>query len=200
MSNTLKKKKKKKDTYSAKIGTEKTTEIQRKVNDCFERVFQSMQLCSWYVLYGPEYFDWDYEQMKKFSDKMGENNVKFGKKSSEYENEVKTLSEKIGINIAKEAEIFPYRVKIKMYGRIPKKNEISAVIMYMNETVKSALFLIIYTIYHDFFVSAEDIRERFLPNLLEISWNYAKGMNDGHLMKYFKEIEGWDIFDYEEEG
>lgn len=198
MSNILKKKKKGKDTYSAKIGTEKTTEIYRKTKDCFERVFQSMQLCSWYVLYAPEYFDWDYERMKEFSDKMGENNVRFGEKSAEYEKEVKILSEEIGIDIAREAEIFPYRVKIKMYGKIPKQKDISSVIMYMNETVKGALFLALYTVYHDFSVSAEDVREKFLPNLIEISGNYAMGMNDGHLIKYFKEIEGWDISDYEE--
>lgn len=197
MSNALKGKKRKMrpKNYDLKPMVLNRVKERAMLNRCFSKVFTSLQLCSWYVLYAPEYFNWDYERCKDFSDKMHGYNLEYGMARDEYPVIRDKLSGQIGLDIVAEAKRFPYRVKIKMYGEKVSQKNITDIVFALNLAIESVLFLGLYTLYHDFNVTPEDIREAFIPRLMEIAWNYADGMTDNHMIQYFNGLEGWQIFD-----
>lgn len=197
MSNAIRGKKRKMcpKNYDLKPVVLNQVKEQAMLSRCFSKVFTSLQLCSWYVLYAPEYFDWNYEQCKGFSDKMHGHNIEYGMAGDEYPIIRDKLSGDIGVDIVSEAKKFPYRVKINMYGGKVNQKNVTNIVFAMNLAIESVLFLGLYTLYHDFSIAPEDIREVFIPHLMEIAWNYANGMTDKHMIKYFNGLEGWQIFD-----
>lgn len=171
----------------------------RMLEDCFYHIFKSMQLCAWYVLYAPEYFDWDYDDLKKFSGCMDANNNSHSEDSCDYRNAEKELCDAVGFDFEKESKKFPYRAKAKMYGKKINPCDIPDMVEAMNRAVECSYFLAIYTLYNDFELSANDIKERFIPQFLQISYEYSAGLTDGILLKYFRELSGWEVEEEEKE-
>lgn len=163
------------------------------LNDCFYHIFKSMQLCAWYVLYAPEFFDWEYDKLKQFSNRMDANNNTFGEESEDYKDAEKRLSEAIGFDFREESRRFPYRAKAKMYGKPIRGADITDIVEAMNLAAECSYFLTLYTLFFDFKLSVIDIKEIFIPQFLQITYEYSAGLTDEHLMKYFEELEGWEI-------
>lgn len=197
MSSAIKRKKRKMKpkNYELKPVVLGQVKDQAMLQRCFHKVFTSLQLCSWYVLYAPEFFDWDYEKCKEFSDKMDRHNLEFGIGEDEYKVIREELSGKIGIDIFEESKKFPYRVKVKMYGEKIHQRNIENIVFAMNLAIESVLFLALYTLFYDFDIPACEIKDVFTPQLMTIAWEYASGMSDKHLIEYFSNLEGWKIYD-----
>lgn len=195
MSSAIKKRK-----FKSGIKFSKITPDRRKVlSDCFYHIFKSMQLCAWYVLYAPEYFDWGYEELKRFSDRMDHNNNAHGEDSFDYIEAERQLADEIDFDFVSESKKFPYRAKAKMYGKKIAPVDIPYMVEAMNRAVECSYFLAIYTLYNDFKLSIEDIKERFMPQFLQISYEYSAGLTDEIMLKYFRELSGWDIEEEEKE-
>lgn len=169
------------------------------LKDCFRHIFKSMQLCTWYVLYAPEYFNWEYDNLKNFSDCMDVNNNSHGEDSVNYRDAEKKLSEEIGFDFVTESKKFPYRAKSKMYGKKILPADIPDMVEAMNKATECSYFLVLYTLYHDFDVSVDDIRNKFIPQFEQISYEYSAGLTDDILLKYFRELSGWEIEEEREE-
>lgn len=195
MSSVLRRKKHKKEKLLIN-NEEKNGNI---LKDCFYHIFKSMQLCAWYVLYAPEYFDWDYEELKHFSDRMDHNNNAHSEDSCDYREAERQLADEIDFDFVSESKKFPYRAKAKMYGKKIAPVDIPDMVEAMNRATECSYFLTLYTLYHDFGMSAEDIKERFVPRFLQISYEYSAGLTDEILLKYFRELSGWDIEEEEKE-
>lgn len=195
MSSAIKKRK-----FKSGIKFSKITPDRRKVlSDCFYHIFKSMQLCAWYVLYAPEYFDWDYEELKRFSDRMDHNNNAHSEDSCDYRESERQLATEIDFDFVSESKKFPYRAKAKMYGKKIAPVDIPDMVEAMNRATECSYFLTLYTLYHDFGMSAEDIKEQFIPRFLQISYEYSAGLTDEILLRYFEELSGWEIEEEREE-
>ena len=79
-----------------------------------------------------------------------------------------------------------------MYGKNPKQNQIKSVISNMNDGIGCYLVIAVYTLHYNYKFSGELIRE-WWNRMLDFSKNYVEGMNDDHVVKYFKQECDLDI-------
>ena len=101
-------------------------------DNCFWQTFKSMQMSCFYVLYYD--IDFSKQKLKNYNEILRKNNEKI-KNVSTIRAEEERFIKNIGFDCEKEARNFPYRAKIRMYGKNPKQNQIKSVISNMNDGI-----------------------------------------------------------------
>lgn len=153
----------------------------------FATTFESLQLLGFTVLYYN--FDFNTERMTNFNDKLHELNDTLLEDIALYD-EAKEKIEKIwGYKIEKKVKEFPYRAKIHMIGGVPKGG-MKFINMAMYETcsaIESFLILTFSTLIEMDSKFGKVQMDLFYSNLKENAMNYANGMTDEFIVKYFQD-------------
>lgn len=161
--------------------------------DAFYEVFKSMQLSSAYAIY----YDMDFskEELQEFSKNLARHDEedRYHKIS---EGEIKeNIIKELNFDCKKEALNFPYRAKLKMYGKKTTSKTIMTVSTAASDAVELYLILCIYTLRIDHQFDIIQIR-KWYEKLKEFALLYADGLTDEHVFKYF--IQECDLECYEE--
>ena len=157
--------------------------------NCYSEVFTSMQLICLTVLYSEVEdggFDFSKERIKNFHEFLTKHNQEnvdgllgLDEKEGSYR--------RCGLDCEKEAEKFPYRAKIKMYGKPVKSlrdNEIF--LASVNAAIESYLILAIYTLRKHYYFTWAMIHH-WWESCLDIAYLYARGMTDDFVMQFMKD-------------
>lgn len=163
--------------------------IERTVNknsslykDVFYEVYKSMQLSSAYVLYYD--IDLSKEELQDFNKKFCEHD----QEDSDHkisEREIKSsILEEIGFDCKKESLNFPYRAKLKMYGKKTSSKTIATVSVAASNAVELYFTLCIYTLRTDYHFDIHQIMIWY-EKLKEFARLYGDGLTDDHVFKYF---------------
>ena len=191
MSNALRKKTRKLEpkNYEDKFTMQRIARHISESDNCFWQTFKSMQMSCFYVLYYD--IDFSKQKLKNYNEILRKNNEKI-KNVSTIRAEEERFIKNIGFDCEREARNFPYRAKIRMYGKNPKQNQIKSVNSNMNDGIECYLVIAVYTLHYNYKFSGELIRE-WWNRMLDFSKNYVEGMNDDHVVKYFKQECDLDI-------
>ena len=158
---------------------------------CYE-VYKSMQLSSAYVLYYD--IDFSKEELQEFNKKF----TKHDEEDSEHkisEIEIRnTILEELDFDCKKESVNFPYRAKLKMYGKKTTSNTITTVSVAASNAVELYLILCIYTLKNDYQFDAAKIQVWF-DKLKEFAKLYGDGLTDEHVFKYFMQECELEIYE-----
>ena len=185
MSNKLKKKTSSKE-YPKQSSYDRDFKLAK---NCYSEVFTSMQLICLTVLYSAEEdggFDFSEKRMKNFHEffvKHNQENIDGLLCLDEKEESYK----RCGFDCERLAEKFPYRAKIKMYGKPVKSlrdNEIF--LASVNAAIESYLILAIYTLRKHYYFTWAMIRY-WWESCLDIADLYARGMTDDFVMQFMKD-------------
>lgn len=185
MSSAIKKKKThfKPRGYEDKLYAAKVARHIKASDECFSAVFSAMQMSSLYVLFYD--FDFSKQKLKNFNEKLRKNNVEI--KGLSYDGAQKAednIKKNLRFDCLKEAENFPYRIKMKMFGRSPKQNEIRTFTASVNAAIESYLILSVTTLHKNYRFSGKQVRE-WWKKVLELSQQRIDGLTDEHIREYF---------------
>lgn len=165
-------------------------------NDCFMEVFCSMQLINFAVLYAPEEeggFNFTKQKIQNFNEILRRHNQEYddgGLISTLVES---THKKKFGFDCYVEANNFPYRPKMKMYGKKPKSmNEHTIALRSINGAIETYLILAVHTL-HENYRFNRDMIWQWWNKFKEVAELYVKGMDDDFVIKYFKDECGLDV-------
>lgn len=152
--------------------------------DAFYEVFKSMQLSAAYVLYYD--IDFSKEEVEEFQSKLSvHSDESCNHEISEKELAAEFVSS-LEFDCEKEADNFPLRVKLKMYGKKYKQKDVITVLTAATHAVSTYLILSIYTLTKDYEFDSVQIRDWF-NHLVEFCRLYADGLTDAHVLQYFKQ-------------
>lgn len=152
-------------------------------NDVFSEVYKSLQLITYYVLYYNQ--DFSKQQIKNFNKFLNKYNeeMQLYEKNKLYELD-QQFKDNLGIDCYKMAVNFPYRPKMKLYGKKTKNSDVVIVLKNANYCIEDFLILCIYTLRTNYKFSAQRISE-WWEQVIEFSRLYAEGLTDEHILKYF---------------
>lgn len=194
MSNALKKKSKpmKPKDYENRFVYVDIQKRKALAENCFGEVFKSIQMTNLYVLY--YIFDFSKQKIQNFNKIIRKHNTEYDLgiiKPQELEDKFKA---NIGFDCEKQAEKFPYRAKIKMYGkRLKTTQDYDIAIKNINAAIETYLILAVHTLHTNYKFSAKMI-EVWWEECIKFSLdNYANGMKDEHVVQYFKQECDLDI-------
>lgn len=150
--------------------------------DVFYEVYKSMQLSGAYVLYYN--IDLSKKELQDFNKKFCEHDQEDSDhKISEREIKSNILKE-LGFDCRKESLNFPYRAKLKMYGKKTSPKIITTVSVAASNAVELYLTLCIYTLRTDYAFDSAKIGIWY-EKLKEFARLYGEGLTDEHVFKYF---------------
>lgn len=155
----------------------------RVAHDVNDRIFSSIQLAAYYTLYYDQ--DFSKQQIKNFNRFLRELNDEY----KTYErSKVQKLSDDLkkntGLDCRKMAVDFPYRIKMKMYGK-PLGKDAMIVVNNATDCIEGFLILGVTVLRRHYRFSAERIREWY-GQMVEFTRLYVEGMKDSHVVEYFK--------------
>lgn len=157
-------------------------------DDCFSKLFCSMQLVSFETLYAEEEdggFDFSKRRLQNFNNKMTENNRKYLDGELSYD-EIENHFKKVGFDCEKEANRFPYRAKMKMINKKFKSmKEHNIMLSCANVGIRSYLILAIYTLKYNCNFTHAMIR-RWWESCISNGALYAEGLTDKMGVEYFE--------------
>ena len=163
---------------------------------CFVELFYSMQLINFSVLYAPAEeggFDFTKQKVKNFNRILTRHNQEYddgGLISTAVE---KSHKEKFGFNCRLEAQNFPYRPKMKMFGKQPKTiTDHTIALVSINGAIETYLILAIHTL-HENYRFNKDMIWQWWKKFKEVAELYVDGMSDEFVIQYFKDECGLDI-------
>lgn len=153
-----------------------------KYQNAFYEVFKSAQLSGAYVIYYD--IDFSKEELKNFSKKLIEHNTEEIDHKINLNYLRKLILEKYAFDVSKAAIAFPYRAKIKMYGKKTSSSDILTVTTACTDAVECYLLLAVYTLCIDYNFTQEQVVEWY-EKFVEFCKLYADGLTDEHVFKYF---------------
>lgn len=150
--------------------------------DAFYEVYKSMQLSSAYVLYYD--IDFSKEELQDFNKKfVGHDEEDRNHKISEIEIK-NTILQELNFDCRKESLNFPYRTKLKMYGKKTTSKTITTISTAASNAIELYLALCIYTLRKDYHFDIDRI-QIWYQKLKEFTKLYGDGLTDDHVFKYF---------------
>jgi len=162
----------------------------------FNELFESLQLINLTVLYAPKEengFDFNREQLNCFNRAIKEFNESYEDNGPTYLEVMKSHMDTYEFDCTKEAVNFPYRPKLKMYGKsFRNMNEHEIILISINGAIETYLVLALHVLRDIFHFSREDILI-WWNKFKEISELYVDGMTDEFIMKYLKDECGMKI-------
>ena len=167
-----------------KVNRNKLKKIQ---DSTFVGMFESLQLLGFTVLYYN--FNYSTEKMKKFNAIMHEINSNLLKSEELYDKTKEDVSKIWGTTIEDKVKEFPYRAKVGIMGGLPKGG-----MQYITRALDSTcIALESYLILS--FASMKQLDSKLSPvqmdcfyqNLKDNAMNYANGMKDEFIVKYFED-------------
>ena len=185
MSNKLKKKTSSKED-TKQISYDRDFKLAK---DCYSEIFASMQLICLTVLYSAEEdrgFDFSEKRIKNFHEFLTKHNRDNIDGILDCDEQEKSYR-RCGFDCERLAEKFPYRAKMKMYGKPVKSlrdNEIF--LASVNAAIESYLILAIYTLRKHYYFTWAMIRH-WWESCLDIADLYARGMTDDFVMQFMKD-------------
>ena len=197
MSNKLRKKHiLKPDGYEQKFVIHQQFKDAKLEDDCFVEVFYSMQYISYSALWTDEEdggCGFTVEMMKHFYEKLNKNNDSFGNSEGMLWSLKEVYKKQTGFDCAEEARKFPFRAKLKMYGKkLKTKKDYEIAINSTTDAVGIYLILAVHTLRKDFTFSGERIRW-WWDKCLEVAELYTRGMTDEFIVKFLEEESGLKI-------
>ena len=157
-------------------------------DEAYYALFKTGQLCWWYVMYAPEYgFDWTEEAMKKYTDDAKNNILRIENEDVLNQEKVRLLTD-TGINCRKLGNEFPYSVKIKMYRKKPKLDDMHMLNFQFSQAIEEVLFIELHTLYYQYHMDVDTLK-KMIDGFMEFTKLYGKGLKDEHMIKYFQEVE-----------
>lgn len=157
----------------------------------FVKVFESIQMCAYYCLYIDEDDDLELEGNDFTKQKIQNFNKFVAERNSELEtsdqlNEVKAkIKKNLDIDTMSLARKIPLRARLKMLGT--KKFKYPDVIMKnTNDGIDTFLILAI-DVLHTHYRFSRDRILRWWDSVITFSRSYAYGLEDKHVVEYFKE-------------
>lgn len=197
MSNGLRKKRTlKPDGYEKRFAMQQRRKNERLSENCFVEVFYSLQYIAYTALWMAKEdggLDFSEKDIKRFYECMNAHNDTFGEHGGISWALQEVFKKQIDFDCVAEARLFPYRAKIRMYGK-PLKTRMDYMIAVdgMTEAVAVFLVLAVHTLRYDFAFSGEMVRE-WWSKCLEVAELYARGMTDEFMTKYLEEETGIKI-------
>lgn len=175
----------------AKAFNRQVNQMKKVADFTFSKVFSSMQLLNFTVLYYN--FDFDKEDIKTFNSHMIDYNNECLDDDKEFFSEEERIFTQYGFSCHKAAIEFPIRAKIRMMGKMPK-SKIEWEIAFRNATdaIEVCLVLILHEFTKNWNVTPSDVAE-YWDNLKANSMNYANGMTDEFVKQYFRDEIDLDI-------
>lgn len=160
-------------------------------DNCFYEVFKSMQMISFTVL--SDTFDFSKKRIMNFADIMKRHNVEYNEGTFTADDKEKELEKKYEFNCKKEARRFPYRAKMKMIGKAPKrKQEYTLALEYVNLAIEAYCMLAVFTLTKNYRFKKEELY-LWWSEVIKVSELYIKGMDDNYVSQYLKEYCDLDI-------
>lgn len=156
---------------------------------CFSEIFTSMQLICFTVLYSdPEDggFDFGKQKLKNFNDFLRKHNREIVDKLLDSRT-TESKFRKAGFDCEREASNFPYRAKLKMYGKkLKTKREYDIMLASVNVAIESYLILAVYTLRTHY---------NFTWEMINVWWNsclqtaglYSVGLTDDFIVDFIKD-------------
>lgn len=164
--------------------------------NCFMKLFYSMQLINFAVLYAPTEeggFDFTKQKVKNFNKILRRHNQEYddgGLISTLVE---KNHNDKFGFDCRLEAQNFPYRPKMKMYGKQPRNMaDHNLALVSINGAIETYLILAIHTL-HENYRFNKDMVWQWWNKFKEVAELYVNGMSDDFVIQYFKDECDLDI-------
>lgn len=162
----------------------------------FNELFASLQLVNLTVLYAPteeDGFDFNRDQLACFNHSIKEFNESYEDNGPTYIEVMKSHIDNYEFDCTKEAVNFPYRPKLKMYGK-PFRNmkEHEIILISINGAIETYLVLALHVFRETFQFSKEDVR-KWWNKFKETSELYVDGITDEFIMKYLKDECGMKI-------
>ena len=156
--------------------------------DVFHEVFKSMQLITYYVLYYDQ--DFSIQQVKNFNKFLAQHNEELRFHTNSVNKLEQIIKQNTGIDCEKMAKNFPYRVKMKLYGKKTKHPDV----VYYNATdcIEDFLIICIHTLRKNYRFSVTRINQ-WWEQVIEFSRLYVDGLTDEHVLKYFLQECGLEI-------
>lgn len=155
----------------------------------FSEVFRSMQLLNYTVLYYD--FDFDKEDIKKFNENLRNNNENLTRE--EFMIQEDRILKDYNFSCEKAAKDFPLRAKIKMIGKMPKRmSDWDVSLGNAKDAIETCLLLFLNEFTTTWKKSSEDVQV-YWNSFVSNSMNYANGMTDEFVVKYFKDEIDLDI-------
>ena len=197
MSNALKKKNslKPKD-YDKRFAIQNYRRDVRLSEDCFTEVFYSMQLINVSVLWMSEEdggFNFTKQKLKNFNNILIRHNQSYddgGFMATEVEESHK---KNLGFDCYMEAKSFPYRPKMKMYGKkIKSMRNHNIVLESVNGAIETYLILAVHTLRENYRFS-KDMIWKWWNKCKEVSFLYADGATDKFVIQYLNDECGLKI-------
>lgn len=169
------------------MNTSKINRNSQIYKDAFYQVFKSIQLSGAYALY----YDMDLskEELLDFNKKMSAHNEEdLNHEINESVIEAKLITDH-NFDCRKEACAFPYRAKIKMYGKKTNPKTIVSIRDAADSAIRLYLILAIYTLMKDYEYTIENVN-LWVLKVKEFVKLYGDGLTDDHVFEYFmKECE-----------
>lgn len=171
----------------------------RKVNknstlykDVFYEVFKSMQLSGAYTLYYE--IDLSKEELQEFHLNMTKHNEEELEHKIFVEEIQRKILAELDFDCSSEASLFPYRAKLKMYGKKTTPKTIATISCAATDAIELYLILSIYTMIIDYHYDSYKINIWFFK-LKEFAKLYGDGLTDDHVFKYFMQECELEIYE-----
>lgn len=198
MSSVLKKKKnrlKPKD-YENRFEIQNFRKDVKLSEDCFTEVFYSMQLIVFIVLYMSKEdggFDFSKQKLKNFNSILIRHNKSYDDKGFNSMAVEESHKKSLGFDCMTEAKNFPYRPKMKMYGKkLKTMRDHNIALESINGGIETYLILAVHTLRENYRFSKEMIW-KWWEKCKEISDLYARGATDKFMIQYLKDECGLEI-------
>lgn len=167
----------------------------RLAENCFSKIFTSMQLICFTVLYSATEdggFDFTKEKLKnynKFLRLHNQENIDGILSSRVTESKFR----KSGFDCERKASEFPYRAKLKMYGgKLKTKHDYNIMLASVNVAIEAYLILAVHTLRKHYGFSWNDIHN-WWSECKKVGRLYSEGMTDEFVMKFIKDECDLDI-------
>ena len=157
---------------------------------CFQEIFYSMQLINFAVLYMSKEdggFDFAKKKLSNFNRIITRHNQEYDE-GGFISTAVSIRHKKnLDFDCYKEANNFPYRPKMKMYGgKLKTMKEHNVALTSINGAIETYLILAVHTLKENYRFSKADIW-KWWEKFKEVSHIYAEGADDEFIIKYIKD-------------
>ena len=197
MSNKLRRKRVlKPDGYEERFLIQKSRKNEKLSEDCFVEVFYSLQYISLTTLWMEKEdggFDFTADELKRFNEGLIAHN-----ESYDYEGGMSMAMEnvhnmQIGFDCLAQAKRFPFRAKMKMYGKpLKTKKDYEIAINSTTEAIEAYLVLALHTLREEFRFSGEMIMA-WWNKCIEVADLYVMGMKDEFIIDYLEKETGLEL-------
>lgn len=150
--------------------------------NAFYEVFKSAQLSGAYTIY----YDMDFskEELQEFSNKLEEHNNEEINHNIHLADLRNFALEKYQFDGPAEAYKFPYRAKLKMYGKKTTPKSIIDINVAATDALECYMLLVGYTLHTDYGFTKDQFM-KWYEKFVDFCKLYSDGLTDEHVLEYF---------------